>query len=190
MYLHLAFGLRGIGALRADEYSLRPEIEGRYGRSLGEDQFGRTINAAVEIHIGRDGQHVVALRIAHDHHQGVVRPETDAVGDFEGEGRAASAMPPDMIPVDEQIGDRTHAVETHEESFPRPFGRDKDIVLIVARGLQQRLLRTGIGIPTVRQGDVAGIVAAVLRFEEETPALVERENLAGRGRQSDARQQK
>ena len=46
--------------LRAYEHAVRPEVERRNGRALGEDQFRLAVDAAVEVHVGRGGQHVVA----------------------------------------------------------------------------------------------------------------------------------
>ena len=177
--LGLTLGSRGIDPLRVEQHAVRPEIERRDGRAVGHDEFGLAVNAAVEIHVGRGRQDIVALAVGNHDQQRVVGPEADIIGDLEGEGRRSAAVRAGMAPVHEQVGHGLHAVELHEKPFVGPVLRQVDIVLVVSGRLEPEALGRGIGIPAVGQGDVPGIVARILRLEEETPPLVERENLAG-----------
>ena len=94
-----------------------------------------------------------------------------------------------MAAVDEQIGHRLHAVEAHEEALGGPLLGDVEVLLVVARGAQERALGQRIGVPAVGQGHVARPVGGVLRLEEEAPPLVQGVDLAGRGRHGGGSQQ-
>ena len=87
-----------------------------------------------------------------------------------------------MAAIDEQVGHRLRAVELHEQPPRSPLPGNVNIVLVVARRFEPAPRRAGIGVPGVRQRDMAGVVARVLRLEEETPPFVERIHLARPGR--------
>ena len=159
------------------------------GGLCGNDEFGFAVKAAVEIHVGRGGQHVVARGVAHNHKQGVVGAEAEFVRDFERESCGPAAVAAGMASVDEEVGDALGTIETDEDAFVRPFGGHIHVVAVVARGFEQHALACRVGVPGVGQGNIAGIVAAGLRFEEESPALVQRKDLARPGRHPEGKQQ-
>ena len=171
-----------IDRLRMDEHTVRAEVEGRHGRPAGHDELHVAVDAAIEVHVGRGGQHVVPDAVADDHQQRVVLPEADVVRDLEREGRGPSAVRTRMAAIDEQVGHRLRAVELHEQPPRSPLPGNVNIVLVVARRFEPAPRRAGIGVPGVRQRDMAGVVARVLRLEEETPPFVERIHLARPGR--------
>ena len=94
VYLHLPFGAVAVHDGGVHEHPFRSEIEGRDGRAVGDDELRRAEDAAVEVHVRRRGQHVVAVAVAYDHAQGVVGAEAHLVRDLEREGRAGAAVRP------------------------------------------------------------------------------------------------
>ena len=135
------------------------------------------------------GEHVVAAVVAHHDQQRIVLAEAYLVGDFEGEGRGPAAVCADMIAVHEEVGDVLHAVELHEQPFRCPFGGYVHVVLIIGCRFEEITAGSRVGIPCVGQGYVPGVVAAVLRLEEETPSFVERKYLAGLHRSAGGKEQ-
>ena len=95
----------------------------------------------------------------------------------------------DMIAVHEEVGDVLHAVELHEQPFRCPFGGYVHVVLIIGCRFEEITAGSRVGIPCVGQGYVPGVVAAVLRLEEETPSFVERKYLAGLHRSAGGKEQ-
>ena len=183
MDLGLTLGSRGIDPMRVEQHAVRPEIERRDGRAVGHDELGLAIDAAIEVHVGRGRQHIVALAVGNHDQQRVVGPEADIIGDFECEGRRSAAVRTGMAAVHEEVGHGLHAVELHEEPLVGPALGQVHVVLVVSGRLEPEALGLGVGIPAVGQRDVPGIVARILRLEEEAPPLVERENFAGLGRE-------
>ena len=171
------------------QHAVGPEIERGYGRVVGHDELHFAVNSAVEVHVGRCGEHVVAAAVAHDDHQRVVGSEADLVGDLEGEGRGAAAVGSDIAAVDEKVGHRLHAVEFQEDPLRGPIHGHEDAVQIVARCFEPLSLCGRIGVPAVGQGDVAGVVGRALGLEEEPPAFVQGEDLAGLSRCDDSCEQ-
>ena len=94
VYFGLAVDALAAHRRGAYEHAFRSEIEGRDGRAVGDDELRRAEDAAVEVHVRRRGQHVVAVAVAHDHAQGVVGAEAHLVRDLEHEGRAGTAVRP------------------------------------------------------------------------------------------------
>ena len=87
----------------------------------------------------------------------------------------------DVVPVHENVCDALHAVEFYEEAFCGPFRRDIHAVLIVPCGFEPVPLGEGVGIPAVRERDMACVVGGSFGLEEESPAFVDREDLPGSG---------
>ena len=171
------------------QHAVGTEIERGDGRAVGHDELDLPVNAAVQVHVGRCGEHVVAAAVAHDDHQRVVGSEADLVGDLEGEGRGAAAVGSDIAAVDEKVGHRLHAVEFQEDPLRGPIHGHEDAVQIVARCFEPLSLCGRIGVPAVGQGDVAGVVGRALGLEEEPPAFVQGEDLAGLSRCDDSCEQ-
>ena len=172
-----------------DQHAVRTEVEGRDGRAVGDDELGAAVDAAVEVGVGRDGQHVRAAVVAHDDQQRVLVSAAQFVGDFEGEGRRPAAVFTHVVAVDEERGDVLHAVELHEDALAAPFGGDAHLVLVVGRGFEEEADGFGVGVPGMGQCDVAGVVARVLRLEEEAPPLVQRVDFTGLRRDAEQHEQ-
>mgnify|MGYP002150184204 CR=1 FL=1 len=81
---------------------------------MGVIDNSRAVDAAVKIHVGRSGEHVVAAVVAHHDQQRIVGTEPYLVGDFERKSRTSALVPADIVAVDEDVGHALHAVEFHE----------------------------------------------------------------------------
>ena len=137
----------------------------------------------MEVRLRRGGQHVALPAVAHLHAQGVRPAAAHQARDLEDESRAAAPVFARVAAVHEQVGGVLHAVELHEEPFALPLGGHEELALVGGGGAERR---PG-AVPRVGQRHDAGVVAAVLVAEKETPPLVER--IDGACRRGDARQQ-
>ena len=161
----------------------------RYGYPVGQDQVDVAVDAAVDVLLGRSGQHVVLESVADHYEQAVLGAELHAAGDFEREGRETAAVLADMIAVDEDVGHGLHAVEAQEEPLRRPVGRNVEPAHVVARrALVLRVAGQRIEVPRMGQGDIARVVSAVFAAEIESPVVVETVDLPRGGLRHEGRQ--
>ena len=129
---------------------------------------------------GRERQHVARYGVAHGYAKQVFAAVFHPVGDFEDKSGRSSPVLADVGSVYEEAGDALHAVEFQEEPLPGPLLRYVELALIVGRRAQIRS-RPGqcIEVPSVRQRDTTGVVAAVFVAEREEPVVAERIYFAG-----------
>ena len=71
----------------------------------------RNPRIAVEVLIGRYGQHIRAEGVAYDHLQQVVRAEAHEVGNLEREGRATASVFAHVAAIDKDIGYALHTAK-------------------------------------------------------------------------------
>ena len=112
-----------------------------------------TVQAAIDIEVTADGEHVAAESIAHPHFE-IIVSGLHVVGDFGAEGRVSSQVVGDSLIVYEDVGSRVSSFEIEEQAFAFHFGRDFQRTFVDHHfPVVGSRAREVMGVPRMGEGD-------------------------------------